>query len=153
MLKEISMFLVMYVCLPADASTVDVECKNHFCTAEKSQSLGSTSVNKWVSSPLVASSSSFSPSTPCPTTVDLVLTQPPAVLLFKHYASIAAGLSKARLTGLVVSTALVGCGLAASTSMVSPEFLENCYSTTICLALGTTLTSSAANSINQVRYI
>ncbi|CAH8594928.1 unnamed protein product [Schistosoma curassoni] len=133
-----------------DTSTVDVECKNHFCTAEKSQSLGSTSVNKWASSPLVTSSSSFSPSTPCPTTVDLVLTQPPAVLLFKHYASIAAGLSKARLTGLVVSTALVGCGLAASTSMVSPEFLENCYSTTICLALGTTLTSSAANSINQI---
>ncbi|VDP32126.1 unnamed protein product, partial [Schistosoma margrebowiei] len=133
-----------------NTSTVDVECENHFCTAEKSQSLGSTSVNKWVSSPLVTSSSPFSPSTPCPTTVDLVLTQPPAVLLFKHYASIAAGLSKARLTGLVVSTALVGCGLAASTSMVSPEFLENCYSTTICLALGTTLTSSAANSINQI---
>ncbi|CAH8532415.1 unnamed protein product [Schistosoma turkestanicum] len=94
--------------------------------------------------------SSLSPSISCSTTMDLVLTQPPAVLLSKHYGSIAAGLSKARLTGLVVSTALVGCGLAASTSMVSPEFLEHCYSTTACLALGTTLTSSAANSINQI---
>ncbi|XP_018652628.1 putative protoheme IX farnesyltransferase [Schistosoma mansoni] len=128
-----------------NTSAVDIECENHSYTSEKSHLFGSTSVNKWAPNPLVTSSS-----TSCPTTIDLVLTQPPAVLLFKHYASIAAGLSKARLTGLVVSTALVGCGLAASTSMVSPEFLENCYSTVICLALGTTLTSSAANTINQI---
>ncbi|CAH8860293.1 unnamed protein product [Trichobilharzia szidati] len=111
--------------------------------------------DKWVSNPLESSSPSVAPasipSTSCPTTVDLVITQPsPVLLLLKHYSSIAAGLSKARLSGLVVSTALVGCGLAASTSLVSPEFLEHCYRTTCCLAVGTMLTSSAANSVNQI---
>ncbi|TNN06276.1 Protoheme IX farnesyltransferase [Schistosoma japonicum] len=131
---------------PNNQSTnaVNVECEDCLCTSKRFQPHGNVS-SKWVSDPLVTTSSSA-----CPTTVDLVLTQLPAVLLFKHYASIAAGLSKTRLSGLVVSTALVGCGLAASTSMVSSEFLEHCYRTTICLALGTALTSSAANSINQI---
>ncbi|KAK4468271.1 hypothetical protein MN116_008424 [Schistosoma mekongi] len=125
------------------SSADNLECKNCLCTSKRFQPHGNIS-SKWVSDPLMMTSST------CPTTVGLVLTQPPAVLVFKHYASIAAGLSKARLSGLVVSTALVGCGLAASTSMVSSEFLEHCYRTTICLALGTALTSSAANSINQI---
>ncbi|TPP56323.1 Protoheme IX farnesyltransferase mitochondrial [Fasciola gigantica] len=63
---------------------------------------------------------------------------------------IAAGLSKARLSGLVVSTAIAGCALAAPTSLVTPEFLLHPYQTLICLAIGTGLTSAAANTINQI---
>ncbi|KAA0194770.1 Protoheme IX farnesyltransferase, partial [Fasciolopsis buskii] len=62
---------------------------------------------------------------------------------------VVAGLSKARLSGLVVSTAVVGCALAAPTSLVTPEFLLHPYQTLICLAVGTGLTSAAANTINQ----
>ncbi|CAH8600590.1 unnamed protein product [Heterobilharzia americana] len=107
---------------------------------------------KWVHSVLESSTSSSLPSlsSTSPATVNLIIDQSPGVLLAKHYASIAAGLSKARLSGLVVSTALVGCGLAASTSLVLPEYVEHCYRTTMCLALGTMLTSSAANTVNQI---
>ncbi|CAL8069128.1 unnamed protein product [Calicophoron daubneyi] len=66
---------------------------------------------------------------------------------------IAAGLSKARLSCLVLFTAVVGCGLAASTSLTSPLFLDHPIRTIICLALGTGLTSAAANSVNQILEI
>ncbi|VDP91957.1 unnamed protein product [Echinostoma caproni] len=67
------------------------------------------------------------------------------------FLPIVAGLSKARLSGLVVSTAMVGCALAASTTLATPAFLLHPYSTLLCLAMGTGLTSAAANTINQVR--
>ncbi|TGZ69772.1 hypothetical protein CRM22_003552 [Opisthorchis felineus] len=63
---------------------------------------------------------------------------------------VAAGLSKARLSLLVVSTAVVGCVLAASTSLTSPLFLAHPYRTILCLIVGTGLTSAAANTINQI---
>ncbi|KAG8179328.1 hypothetical protein JTE90_011592 [Oedothorax gibbosus] len=58
-------------------------------------------------------------------------------LLPKHYKS----LSKFRLTGLVVLTTLAGYGMA-------PGIFEP--TTLACMALGTALTSAAANTINQV---
>ncbi|KER21384.1 hypothetical protein T265_10288 [Opisthorchis viverrini] len=63
---------------------------------------------------------------------------------------VAAGLSKARLSLLVVSTAVVGCVLAASTSLTSPLFLAHPYRTLLCLIVGTGLTSAAANTVNQI---
>uniref|UniRef100_A0A183SVJ4 Protoheme IX farnesyltransferase, mitochondrial n=1 Tax=Schistocephalus solidus TaxID=70667 RepID=A0A183SVJ4_SCHSO len=70
--------------------------------------------------------------------------------LIQHTISVCAALSKARLTGLVVSTALAGCTLAAPTSFASEAFLAHPAAMTFSLALGTGLTSAAANTINQI---
>ncbi|VEL44038.1 unnamed protein product, partial [Protopolystoma xenopodis] len=66
------------------------------------------------------------------------------------YISIATGLSKFRLTSLVVTTALAGYALAAATPFASEAFINNPLTTGLFLALGTGLTSAAANTINQV---
>lgn len=68
----------------------------------------------------------------------------------KRRLEVVAGLSKARLSLLVVSTAVVGCVLAASTSLTSPLFLAHPYRTLLCLIIGTGLTSAAANALNQI---
>ncbi|VDM23040.1 unnamed protein product [Hydatigera taeniaeformis] len=61
-----------------------------------------------------------------------------------------AALSKARLTGLVVSTALAGCALAAPSPLVCEAFLAHPATSILALGVGTLLTSASANSINQV---
>ncbi|KAF6768235.1 hypothetical protein AHF37_12190 [Paragonimus kellicotti] len=68
----------------------------------------------------------------------------------RKWLTVAAGLSKARLSLLVVSTAVVGCTLAASTTLASPVFLAHPVQTVVCLAIGTGLISAAANTVNQV---
>nr|VZI16041.1 unnamed protein product [Spirometra erinaceieuropaei] len=70
--------------------------------------------------------------------------------LIHHTISVCAALSKARLTGLVVSTALAGCTLAAPTSFASEAFLAHPAAMMFALALGTGLTSASANTINQI---
>ncbi|BHF82895.1 Protoheme IX farnesyltransferase, mitochondrial [Sparganum proliferum] len=70
--------------------------------------------------------------------------------LVHHTISVCAALSKARLTGLVVSTALAGCTLAAPTSFASEAFLAHPAAMMFALALGTGLTSASANTINQI---
>ncbi|CDS43492.1 protoheme IX farnesyltransferase [Echinococcus multilocularis] len=62
-------------------------------------------------------------------------------------------LSKARLTGLVVSTALAGCALAAPSPLVCEAFLAHPAASLLALGLGTTLTSASANSINQIMEV
>ncbi|KAF5398651.1 Protoheme IX farnesyltransferase mitochondrial [Paragonimus heterotremus] len=68
----------------------------------------------------------------------------------RKWLTIAAGLSKVRLSSLVVSTAVVGCTLAASTTLASPVFLAHPVQTAVCLAIGTGLVSAAANTVNQI---
>ncbi|VUZ52398.1 unnamed protein product [Hymenolepis diminuta] len=62
-------------------------------------------------------------------------------------------LSKARLTGLVVSTALAGCALAAPSPLVCEAFLAHPAGSLFALVVGTTLTSASANSINQIMEV
>lgn len=73
-------------------------------------------------------------------------------LSLRRWVSVWAALSKVRLTGLVVSTALAGCALAAPSSptLLCEAFLQHPAASLLALGLGTTLTSASANSINQV---
>ncbi|GAA57665.1 protoheme IX farnesyltransferase mitochondrial [Clonorchis sinensis] len=93
---------------------------------------------------------------PVTSSVCPVLTSPEQILVptipqsLNRSLEVAAGLSKARLSLLVVSTAVVGCVLAASTSLTSPLFLAHPYRTILCLIVGTGLTSAAANTVNQI---
>ncbi|KAF8570521.1 hypothetical protein P879_05773 [Paragonimus westermani] len=82
--------------------------------------------------------------------IDPILTVHSVSESVRQWLTIAAGLSKARLSLLVVSTAVVGCILAASTTLASPVFLAHPVQTAVCLAIGTGLTSAAANTVNQV---
>ncbi|VDO07162.1 unnamed protein product [Rodentolepis nana] len=75
-------------------------------------------------------------------------TQKPQSLI--GWIGVWAALSKARLTGLVVSTALAGCALAAPSPLVCGTFLAHPAASLLALVVGTTLTSASANSINQV---
>lgn len=75
------------------------------------------------------------------------------LLSWKQAADIAGSLSKFRLSTLVVCTAVVGCTLAASTSLAIPSFLAHPYLNILLLALGTGLTSASANTINQILEI
>uniref|UniRef100_A0A5K3EPB4 Protoheme IX farnesyltransferase, mitochondrial n=2 Tax=Mesocestoides corti TaxID=53468 RepID=A0A5K3EPB4_MESCO len=66
---------------------------------------------------------------------------------------VCAALSKARLTGLVVSTALAGCALAAPTPFACEAFLSHPAASLLALGVGTALTSAAANAINQIMEV
>ncbi|VDK20378.1 unnamed protein product [Taenia asiatica] len=69
------------------------------------------------------------------------------------WMSVWAALSKARLTGLVVSTALAGCALAAPSPLVCEAFLAHPATSLLALGVGTMLTSASANSINQIMEV
>ncbi|KAM7533705.1 hypothetical protein Aperf_G00000124867 [Anoplocephala perfoliata] len=78
-------------------------------------------------------------------------TQRPQSLV--SWMSVWMALSKARLTGLVVSTALAGCVLATPSPLVCEAFLVHPATSLLALGVGTTLTSASANSINQIMEI
>nr|CDS26648.1 protoheme IX farnesyltransferase [Hymenolepis microstoma] len=78
-------------------------------------------------------------------------TQKPQSLV--GWVGVWAALSKARLTGLVVSTALAGCALAAPSPLVCGTFLAHPAASLLALVIGTTLTSASANSINQIMEV
>ncbi len=96
------------------------------------------------------------PAEPPPTAVAMVEQKNVTTLIqtkkrsLSHFVGTCAALSKARLTGLVVSTALAGCALAAPTQFACEAFLAHPATSLIALGVGTGLTSGAANTINQV---
>jgi len=72
----------------------------------------------------------------------------------RQWPAVFAALSKARLTGLVVSTALAGCALAAPTPFATATvFLSHPGTSLLGLCVGTGLTSAAANTVNQMMEI